>query len=210
MWQRTGRDCIGRADWRLRRGRNRQGPDAKICGDRPALCRSAPVAVGRSRAYAPLAGYFRPRHGGRKPGSPDYVEQRAAAGDPEHPSRQGSGVRRRLQERPGRAARVVRDREPLCRECQARPDLSAGSLEPSHQRQETGPQLHHRYRALVARPGQGGDARERDRRGLSCGIEEVAGRGGAARNGRSVGPAQGTAAAAAQCREYARGLQGGE
>ena len=90
-----GRDRLGGADLRLRRGCDRQEPDAEIHRLRPALRRSPRTAAGRSRTDAARPGYFRPRDGGGEPGARDHLEQRAAAGDPRHPSGKGSGVRRR-------------------------------------------------------------------------------------------------------------------
>ena len=85
LWRRTGRDCCGRANLRQRRRHGRQEPDTEVYGHRPALCRSPRAAARRSRTHAARAGRIRPRHGGREPGTPDHLEQRAAAGDPGEP-----------------------------------------------------------------------------------------------------------------------------
>ena len=122
----------------------------EIFGDRPALRRSPGIAAGRTRTDAARPGHVRPRHGGRKPGAADHLEQRAAAGDPGHRPRQGSGIRRRQRQgRPRLPARPVRNRDEVRRRRQARPDGGAGNPDPSHQRQEDRPHLHRRHRRLV-------------------------------------------------------------
>ena len=156
-------DRSGRADLRLPRRCDRQKPDAEISGDLPALRRSPGIAVGRPRTHAPRPGCFRPRHGRRKPGAPDHLQQRAASGDPGYPPGQGPRVRRRIQGHDGIAARPVRDRAPVRRRNQAWSDGGAGSPQPPHQYQEDRSQLHRRHRGLVVRPGEGGDARQRAR-----------------------------------------------
>ena len=93
---------------------------------------------------------------------------------------------------------------------QARTDGGAGRPEPPRHRQEDRPQLHRRYRRLVARPGEGGDARQRARPRLSDGIQEFAGHRRAARDQGFVRPAHGIEATASQRRKRTCDLQGAE
>ena len=81
---------------RLRRGRDRQEPDARNTPPSAQLYVDPRELQLVDRELTPRAqDIVRPRDGGGEPGAPDHLEQCAAAGDPRHQSGQGSGIRRR-------------------------------------------------------------------------------------------------------------------
>ena len=78
----------------------------------------------------------------------------------QHQSRQGPRVRRRRPRASWhRCSACSGSKSRSADRDQARPDVGAGRPEPPRHRQENRPQLHRRYRRLVARSGEGGDAR---------------------------------------------------
>ena len=171
------------------------------------------LAAGRSRTDAARPGRLRPRDGGRKPGAPDHLEQRAAAGDPATPisTRIPNSAAATSKGLFGIAARPVRDRAaPDRRAAEAHPDGALEALIRHINVKKTDRTFIVDIDVWSYEPAKAAMLANAIVECLSRRIQAVAGRRRPARHQRPVRPAEGIAGTAAQRREHARGLQGAE
>ena len=208
-------DRLGRAALRLRSpSLIGKSLTPEIHRHRPALCRPPRIAAGRSRTDAARPGRLRPRDGGRKPGAPDHLEQRAAAGDPATPisTRIPNSAAATPRACCRIAARPVRDRAPRPTAEQQKL-IQMAALEALNRHinvKKTDRTFIVDIEVWSYEPAKAAMLANAICQRLSRRIQAVAGRRRAARHQRSVRPAEGIAGAAAQRRERARGLQGAE